>query len=99
MAIGNIIEKQVNFLTGDDITDVVSRAEPREGQANHPIVHNRRPAAITRIDCGIYLDPQSRRWKIVRSEFDPRHNAFSDGKRAAAFWIAVRHDDIGDGWQ
>ena len=102
MAVRDVPQEQVNFLGGNDVTDVLRVAEMAERQADHFVAGDGRAAAVARVDGGINLDPQAGNGKIVRGELDAGNDAFGDRKAVAALRIAIdQHGvlDVRDGFR
>ena len=64
-SIGHVLEEEFDFFTRNDVADVVGVTEPAEGQADHLVARDRRPAAVAGIDRGINLDSQAGDRKVV----------------------------------
>ncbi len=63
--VGDVLEKQVDLLAGDDVADVVGLGELAEDEADHLAVDQGRAAAIAGVDRGIDLHPQARHSLVV----------------------------------
>ena len=87
--VGDILEKQVDLLAGDDVADVVGLGELAEDQADHLAVDQGRAAAVARVDRRVDLDAHAREPFAVAGEFDPRHDPLGDRERRAPLGIAV----------
>ena len=98
VAVGDVLEEQVDFLVRNDVADAlgVPTCELAECQTDHLVAGDRRSAAVSRIDRRIHLDAQSRYRKVVRHEFDPRHDSFGDRERRASGREAVGQHGILD---
>ena len=56
MAVGDVLEEQVHFLVGNDVTDVLRLIQVAEGKADHLVAGNGGAAAVAGIDGRIDLD-------------------------------------------
>ena len=89
MAVGDVLQEQLDFLVRDDVADVLHIGCGGERQADHLVAGQNGAAAVARVDCGIDLDAQARGEVVVIGEFDARDDALGDRQRRAAGRVAV----------
>ncbi len=89
MAVGDVLEEQVDLLAGDDIADVVGLRELAEDHADHLAIDQRGAAAVARVDGGVNLDADARDVLVVAGELDARDDPLGDREGRAALGIPV----------
>src|SRR5579864_9689489 len=89
MAVGDVLEEQLDLLVRDDVADVLRLIEMAEGEPDHALAGDRRAATVTRVDGRIDLDAQPRDRIVVGDELDARDDALGDRKRIATGRKAV----------
>ena len=98
-SIGDILEEELHFLTGDDVADVVGTTQAAEGEADHLVADEGGTAAVAGVDGRVDLDTEAGGRKIIHGEFDPGNDALGDRETGAAGREAVDHHGIFDGGQ
>ena len=88
-AVLDVLQKEVNLLHGNDVTDVISLLKLAEDQADHLPVGDRRATAVARIDGRVDLNAQSVRHLVVLGIFEPRHDSPRDREVHAPLGIAI----------
>src|SRR5207248_6190385 len=79
------------LLHRNDVTDILRHLQMTKSHPDYLVVNYRGAAAIAGINCGINLDPQSKRRETITGELDPGDNSFSDGETGPASWIPIDH--------
>ena len=94
VAVGDILEKQVYFLAGDDVADVVAAAQAAEGEADHLVAHEGGAAAVAGVDGGVDLDTEAGGRKVIRGKLDAGDDALGDRETGAASGETVDHHGV-----
>ena len=100
VAVGDILEEQVDLFAGDDVADVVGLGELAEDHADHLAVDQGGAAAVTRVDGGVDLHADARDILVVGGELDTRDDPLGDREGRAPLGISVgQHSllDLGQG--
>ena len=96
LAVGDVLEEEVDLLAGDDVADVVGLGQLAEDQADHLAVDQGRAAAVARVDRGVDLDPEPADSVVVAGELDPRDDSLGDRQARTALGIAVDEHGVLD---
>ena len=96
LAVGDVLEEQVDLLAGDDVADVVGLGDLAEDQADHLAVDQGGPAAVARVDRRVDLDPDAAGALAVSDELDPGDDPLGDREARASLGIAIDHHGVLD---
>ena len=78
MAIRYVLEKQIDFLVGNDVADVVRGTKMAEREADHFVAHHGGSAAVAGIDGRVNLNAQAGNGIIVGFKLDAGNDALRD---------------------